>query len=160
MKTLIIVRHGKSSWDLPSINDMDRPLTERGIHDGYAMATSLIKPELIISSPAIRALHTAIIFTRALNLPAELLQINEVLYFGEPSGIIEYIRQEISNKIETVAIVGHNPIITMVANHLSKLQIEDMPTTGIATLTFGVSAWSEISRDTVSKESFNCPKKK
>ena len=72
IKKLYIVRHGKSTWDYESTSDIDRPLKERGIKDAYSMSERLLDkiqiPELIISSNAIRALHTATIFARTFKL--------------------------------------------------------------------------------------------
>jgi len=66
MKTLLIVRHAKSSWDNAALNDIDRPLNLRGKHDAPVMAKRLIragvKIDLFVSSPAKRARHTAGIF--------------------------------------------------------------------------------------------------
>ena len=80
MKTLFIVRHGKSSWDYETVKDIDRPLGERGIHDAEKVAGRLRKsgrkPELMISSPATRALHTATIFQRILEIPDKNFKID------------------------------------------------------------------------------------
>ena len=84
MKTLFIVRHGKSEWGYDDVSDIDRSLKERGINDGYEMAGRLLKkkniPELIITSTATRASHSALIFSRVLHMREESLIFSKDLY--------------------------------------------------------------------------------
>lgn len=95
-KTLIIVRHGKSEWDYNELTDIDRPLAERGVGNSYKMAKRLFKknitPDLLISSPAIRALHTAIIFSREMEIPLSKLKVNETLYFSSENEILSLVQ--------------------------------------------------------------------
>ncbi len=83
-KELYIVRHGKSTQDYGNVSDIDRPLKERGVNDGYAMAKRLLSknkiPELILTSPAVRALHSATIFARTFNSPFEKIVLNKDIY--------------------------------------------------------------------------------
>jgi phosphohistidine phosphatase len=83
IKTLVITRHGKSSWDYESVDDIDRPLKESGIRNAYLVAETLRKKkvnfDVIYSSPANRAIHTASIFARVLRVPFQKLQITEEL---------------------------------------------------------------------------------
>jgi phosphohistidine phosphatase len=145
MKTLHIVRHGKSSWDYPGIPDIDRPLIDKGISNSYLMAEKFLKkhkkPALIYSSPAIRALHTAVIFTRTLKLSPSIIKINEKIYEGSTGSIISVIEETKSN-INDVMVFGHNPIFTQLANLFLNEKIDNLPTTGIVTLTFDTDDWS------------------
>ena len=85
-KKLVIVRHGKSDWSHEDRSDVDRPLKDRGVRDAYKMSQRLlqqnIQPELVVSSPANRALHTAVIFCRELEIPLKNLLIDESFYIS------------------------------------------------------------------------------
>jgi phosphohistidine phosphatase len=147
MKTLHILRHGKSSWDLPGIPDIDRPLLERGILRNYQMAEDFArenyKPGLIYSSPAVRALHTALIFARVLNIPAKKMKIDERIYESSVSTLIDIII-ETSREIDEIMIVGHNPTFTELANMFLSNTIDNIPTSGIVTLKFDIKDWEIV----------------
>ena len=159
-KTLFIVRHGKSTWDYPAVSDIDRPLKDRGIKDAYDMADRILKigimPDVIISSPAVRALHTAIIFSRVLQLPPDEIIINQDLYLAEYDEILSVITAT-DNSRKSLMIFGHNPGFTELANHLSGLNIDNVPTTGLVQLTFTTESWKGISRKCLSSEFFDSP---
>ena len=147
MKTLHIVRHGKSSWDLPGVADIDRPLLEKGVQNNYHMAERLKNnfeiPDLIISSPANRAIHTAIILARAIGLSLGCIQINEHIYESTPATIIDMIL-EIPENIKSLLIVGHNPTFTDLANLFLLNKIDNLPTSGIVSLQFQTKNWKII----------------
>lgn len=147
IKELFIVRHGKSSWDHENISDIDRPLKERGINDGYMMAERLLKkklvPQKIISSPANRALHSATIFARVLNYPYQKIDINEDIYFADKKTMLNMIKQT-SDQVESLMVFGHNPTFTDLANHFLVNQIDNIPTTGIVWLKFELNNWQDI----------------
>lgn len=161
MKRLYIVRHGKSSWDLEGIQDIDRPLKERGVFDAHKMAKfidrELKKPDLMISSNAIRALHTAVIFHRAMNLSPSVLTINPDLYHADTDEILDVI-YSVEDKVENLMIFGHNPGFTDFSNYLSTLNLMNLPTTGLVTLDFEIQRWTEVGRDKLVKELFDFPK--
>jgi phosphohistidine phosphatase len=96
-KKLCLIRHGKSSWGYENVSDMDRPLKNRGIRNAYAMSSRLeqrgIMPELMISSPAIRALHSCLIMASELKYPLNQVRIEEILYFSEEMAIIDFIKK-------------------------------------------------------------------
>ena len=110
-KKIFIVRHGKSDWSTPDISDIDRPLKPRGIRDAYKMAKLLKQKkeqiELIISSPATRAIHTAIIFSRILQIPEKNILIEYKLYMADSVAIKEYC-QKISDDYKSY----HNYLIS------------------------------------------------
>jgi phosphohistidine phosphatase len=163
MKRIFIVRHGKSSWELDSVDDIDRPLNNRGISDGYKMSARLIKlkqiPELLISSNAVRALHTASIFHRELNMSADLLKIDPSLYLAGVGTILDVI-YSVDDKWESLMIFGHNPGFTEISNYLSNLNISNVPTTGLVTLDFDTDKWTEVDRSLLVGENFDFPRKK
>jgi len=161
-KTLYIVRHGKSSWDYPGIQDIDRPLIERGISSSYKMSRSFFgknpPPELIVSSPAIRALHTALIFARTLEMPASLLEIDHVIYMATDGDLIELI-YSFDDSLNSIMVFGHNPCLTDFSNRFLKDKIDNIPTSGMITLVFKTKSWKEIGPNTLIREDFEYPKK-
>ncbi len=161
-KQLHIARHGKSSWDFTDIPDIDRPLNSRGINNAYMMAQRFAKrgtePDLLLSSPANRALYTAAIFTRVLEIPWERIQINEDIYMGDPEDIMKIIK-ELDNNYSNVIIFGHNPTFTNFANQFLRTPIDNIPTAGIVSLTFSIKKWTEINNQKPDSEEFDFPKK-
>ncbi|MFP4622307.1 MAG: SixA phosphatase family protein [Bacteroidales bacterium] len=161
-KQLFIVRHGKSSWKYESIEDIDRHLKEKGIHDAYTMAKRLkdknIKPDLIISSPAARAFHTASIFARTLDYSPEDITIRDHFYPGNGSEIIDTIKEP-DDHVNSVMIFGHNPAFTDTANHFLSKKLDKLPTSGIAMIYFNADSWKEIDKDNVDQVEIDYPKK-
>ncbi|NJM15789.1 MAG: histidine phosphatase family protein [Bacteroidales bacterium] len=162
MKRLLIVRHGKSSWGYENVADIDRPLKNKGVKNGYEIAGRLAEnnmaPDIILSSPAIRALHTAMVFTRVCKLPLKQLEIKEELYFGNETEIAEIIKES-SDEIGTLMIVGHNPTFTSLANLFIKDDIDNVPTTGVVNITFETNFWKKITKELVTGFEFDYPKK-
>jgi phosphohistidine phosphatase len=161
MKTLFIVRHGKSDWEYDDVSDIDRSLKERGINDGYEMAERIRKkgltPDLIITSTATRASHTALIFSRVLDMEEETVVFSRDLYLAGTDDILSVIFG-VDDSIDKLMIFGHNPGFTYLANQLSNMQIMNVPTTGMVILNFNVEKWTEISRDKIVSEEFDYPK--
>ncbi len=162
-KTLYIARHAKSSWDFPGWADIDRPLAERGLKNAYEMARRMKergdKPARIISSPANRALHTAIIYARELKIPLEYLAVNEDLYMAGENTILQVIAM-VDDAVDSLMVFGHNPDFTYLANHFVHSQIYNIPTSGIVQLEFDVSSWEDIHRGKLTGHLFDYPKKR
>jgi len=161
-KTLYIARHGKSSWDFEDIADLDRPLNSRGVSNAYMMAERLkakgMIPELLLSSPASRAIHTATIYIRTLGLAWDSLIINEKIYFGYVNDILEAIEQ-VDNQYSSLMVIGHNPAFTELANSLLQNPVDNIPTAGIVTLVFPTDQWLSIRKVKPENEDFDYPKK-
>ena len=115
MKKLILFRHAKSSWSL-NVSDRDRPLTEKGIRRtekiSYVSKKIFLETDIVYSSPANRAIHTALIIINQLDLSFSNLHLKEDLYTFESSKLIKFIR-DIPNSFSNVICVGHNPAFTM-----------------------------------------------
>lgn len=160
-KNLYIVRHGKSTRDYGDISDIDRPLTERGINDGYTMAERLLVqdkiPDKIISSPAVRALHSATIFARTFNFPYNEIIVNEGFYLAGTNIILDIIKQT-EGSINSLMIFGHNPAFIDLANYFLKSKIDNMPTAGIVGLKLELNTWSEIDQVKAMESFFDYPK--
>ena len=148
MKKLILFRHAKSSWS-HDVSDRDRPLTEKGIRKTEKISVTskniFFNTEVFYSSPANRALHTASIIINQLNLSFKNLHVEEDLYTFESSKLIKFIR-DIPNSFSNVICVGHNPAFTNVTNLLSDSNIEHLPTSSWAEITFSQNSWTDISK--------------
>ena len=141
MKTLFLIRHAKSDWTNPELKDIERFLNERGYNNANMMAAKFnYKPDLVISSPAIRAMSTALIFARNLNYKANNISIKEELY---ESSMNEYLKviQTIENTYNNVLLFAHNPTISDVAQHLTQALPIEMPTCAIVGIYFDVTDW-------------------
>lgn len=147
MKTLIIVRHGKSSWAYPDLEDFYRPLKPRGINDAFAIGEELVRldvfPDLILSSPAIRAMNTAIIIARKLDFPLQRIRANESIYEASTYHLINLI-SNVEDSNETLMIFGHNPSFTSLVNQLQDEALYNLPTCGLVSIELPINSWSEI----------------
>lgn len=148
MKTLILVRHGKSSWD-HSVDDKDRPLKERGINDGHLVSKKFKSQDVVIdavfSSPANRALHTCMIFLRQLNFPFIKFEITNELYDFSGESVLNFVKK-LDDHFDTVMIFGHNEAFTNVANSLGNSYIDSVPTTGFVQFDFDVKDWASVTK--------------
>ena len=162
MKRLTLVRHAKSDWSLPGQNDWDRPLNKRGQRDAPEMARRLrsrrLKPDLMLASPAVRALTTATVMARELKVPATHLRQDERLYLASPADILAVVR-ELGGEARHVMVFGHNPGITECANQLSAgEQIDNLPTCGVFTAQFDIDAWQALDWHGGQDAEFDYPK--
>ena len=156
MKQLILMRHGKSSWDY-DVSDKDRPLQERGINDAHKVSKTFglhaPKIDFIFSSPANRALHTSMIFVRNLEYDLSNFRVNHMLYDFSGNSVEQFV-QQLDNAMDTVALFGHNNAFTSLANTWGDQYIDNVPTAGLVHITFGVVDWSKISRGTTKQMIF------
>jgi phosphohistidine phosphatase len=148
MRRLTLVRHAKADTPLPGQQDWDRVLDRRGQQDAPEMARRLrarkLKPDLILSSPAVRALSTASIMARELKVHADRIAQDERLYLADPKRIVEVVR-ELGGTARHVMVFAHNPGITDCANRLSAGEhIDTLPTCGVFTACFTVNDWSQL----------------
>lgn len=146
MKHLILVRHGKSSWEF-GVEDRDRPLLERGIQDAHKVsrhfASSSFTPDAVYSSPAIRALHTCTVFLRKLKVPYHKFSLAERLYVFSGDALLDFIA-DLPDTEDKVMIFGHNHAFTEVANELGDRGIDNVPTTGLVHISFDIKGWHEV----------------
>lgn len=148
MKNLLLMRHGKSSWEL-NVGDQDRPLQQRGITDaglvGAKLATQNRNIDQVYSSPANRALHTAMICLRELHYPLKNCTIVSELYDFSGDKVMNFIRKSNDN-LDTILIFGHNHAFTHIANAMGDKTIENVPTSGVVHLQFKESSWRSITK--------------
>ncbi|RZK22387.1 MAG: histidine phosphatase family protein [Hymenobacter sp.] len=162
MKTLYLMRHAKSSWSFDDLSDRERPLNDRGRDDaprmGQALAARHLTLDLIVSSPAVRALSTAVLVARELKYPHDSIKVEPDIYEAEVATLLAVIN-ELPDAANSVLLTGHNPTITDVANHLSPSPLSgEMPTAGVLCLHFQTERWAEVQRANAEFYFFDYPK--
>ena len=162
MKELFLFRHAKSSWDDPDLADFDRPLNHRGKEDAPKMGERLRKmgilPDLIVASPAKRAKKTAKIVAEKLGYDEERIVWDERIYEASPQTLL-YLVCQLPVEAKKVMIVGHNPGLTMLANILGDVAIDNIPTAGVVGIAFDAKKWDEACRMKGHTLFFEYPKK-
>ncbi len=148
MKTLFLIRHAKSRRDDPALADQQRPLTGRGRRNasdiGQRLAKRAPKPDLMLSSPALRALQTARLMARRLGYKRKHIVVDERLYACSAADLLRVIHQ-LDDRLKRVMLFGHNPELTGLARRFSR-DITHLPTCAVARFQFDVKSWSDIGR--------------
>ena len=148
MKSLIIVRHCKSSWADLSLSDFDRPLNKRGNIDGELMSNYLKEKEKkidkLISSTSKRTRLTSKYFIEKIHFNS--ISYLDELYHASYSEIIKII-SKIENNFNNIMVIGHNPGLTELINHFTDMRIYNIPTTGIIKVEFKEAKWSKITEN-------------
>jgi len=161
-KNLFLVRHAKSDWSQPGQKDFDRELNARGRLDAPRMGRKLfemdVKPDLIISSPAVRAKLTAEFIAEQLRYDTEKIEWNEEVYEASVRSLLSVINH-IDDSTTKAMVVGHNPTFTYIAEYLTKKPFENIPTCGIVHIEFDVESWKEVTGDLGNLKWFIYPKK-
>lgn len=146
MKTLVLIRHGKSSWEY-DVSDRERPLKKRGIKDialvSKAFESVNFNIDKIFSSPAKRALSTSKLFMSHLELKSDLLEIVEDLYDFGGENVIQFLRS-LDDHYNNVIIFGHNHAFTSICNIFGDQYIYNLPTSGLVMIEFDTSMWNSI----------------
>jgi phosphohistidine phosphatase len=161
MKTLFLIRHAKSSRDDPALADKDRPLNDRGKRDapkmGMRLAKRRAKPDLILSSPAVRALETAKIIAKKVDYKRKNIVVDDRLYAVEADELLDVVRK-LGDEVERAMLIGHNPELTELAHRLSS-KITHMPTCAVAEFAFDAKSWSRIGKGRPVKVVLDYPKR-
>jgi phosphohistidine phosphatase len=143
------MRHAKSSWKDQDIADHERKLNKRGKLDAPVMGARLrernIVPDLIICSHAVRAKKTATIIAEQVGYPKEKIREEKLIYEAGSSEIIELLKT-LDYTVNTVFVIGHNPVVTDMLNYLTDQKIANAPTCGMALMHFNVDTWPEINK--------------
>jgi len=161
MKTLVIVRHAKSSWNDPGLSDHERPLNKRGLRDAPMMGARLAEwgppVDRVISSSAVRALTTAELITQEMGLPWDEILVEETLYHASEEEMLDLIQDQ-EDYIDGLMLFGHNPGMTALVNDLSDLGLGNLPTCGVVVIQFDVESWSQVGEVEAVTEEMNFPK--
>lgn len=144
MRTLYLIRHAKSSWEHAGLRDFDRPLNNRGLHDAPRMAQLLaasgLVPDLLVSSPAKRAISTAAYFAEAFGISrTNILQIPGI-YESQPIELMRIV-SGLPPEASKILLFGHNPTFTDFANWFTDRPIENIPTCGIVRIDSEAPDW-------------------
>jgi phosphohistidine phosphatase len=163
LKTLLLVRHAKSSWDNVDLPDIDRPLNKRGNKDAPNMAKRLaekkIEIDAFISSPAKRAKRTAELFAKEFDKNEDKIILASALYHASSDDFYQTIH-DVENKYNSVAIFSHNPGITYFANEIvKKVNLDNMPTCSVFAVKCDIKTWAEFKEATKGFWFFDYPKK-
>lgn len=160
LKKLILLRHAKSNPPDHSVSDIDRVLNKKGLQDAKRMAAHLAKkeiiPDLVISSPARRAVATAWIFTSYLEYPEDSIVIDNEIYGADINNLYSVIHG-CDEKLKKLMIVGHNPGITNLLDELTDAGIADVPSCGLAVISFPDSEWYTVRRNSGVLDFFDIP---
>lgn len=151
-KTLLILRHAKSSWAEAEKSDKDRALKAKGISDIVNTARSFAPKvqglDLIITSSANRAVHTAILFAETIGFPHDKIRIEPMVYQADEGELLEMIKS-LPDAHQCVMVVGHNPTLTYLVNRFVANRIHELPTSGLVGVEFDINRWSELAPEKV-----------
>ncbi|MGI4759742.1 MAG: SixA phosphatase family protein [Janthinobacterium lividum] len=163
MKTLYLMRHAKSSWSFDELTDQERPLNDRGRadapHMGQALAKRQLALDLLVSSPAVRALTTAVLVARELSYPHDKITVEPAIYQADLDTLLGVIRA-LPDAAGSVLLTGHNPTITDTANYLLPNDglTHEMPTAAIMCIRFQTDHWAEAGPATAEFYFYDYPK--
>lgn len=161
MKTVIAVRHAKSSWKELGLQDIDRPLNKRGEHDAPKMALKLKNIiegiDIFYSSPALRAYSTCKYFAEIYNYPISRIYKESDLYFGDDEDMMGLIQTQ-ENTTNAIIYFSHNPTISYFVNRFSDYLIDNIPTCGVSVLQSEVNTWNKINTGNLKLVNYIYPK--
>ncbi len=162
MKTLYLLRHGKSSWIDPDLKDFERPLADRGISDVPMIAKRFLERgrhvDCIICSPAVRTKITAKMFASEVGFPNDEIGSNPELYFAGSNMFLK-AASLVDDGCDAAMLVGHNPAITDFVNEMTNGSIEKIPTSGLVELSLPIDSWSDVTFSNAMLVEFDYPKK-
>lgn len=148
MKRLVLLRHAKSSWSDDGLPDSERPLSGRGERDAPRMGARLhehgVRPDLVLSSPALRARSTARHVAQATDYPAAAIRLEASLYLAAPEEILAVVAAQ-ADAVDCLLVVGHNPGLTELTNLLlPELELANLPTAGTVVVDCATERWAEV----------------
>lgn len=162
MKTLLLLRHAKSSWEYPGLTDLERPLNKRGKKDapkmGKWLQNNIEAPDLILSSHSVRTLATTSKVVHEWGLKSIDFRDDPRLYHASPH-TLEQIARTCPAEVNVLMLVGHNPGLTEFANILCPDQaVANIPTCGVFGIRFRIDAWKDLSPQSATFLFFQFPK--
>ena len=161
MKRIILIRHGKAEDEASGISDFERSLTLKGKLVSQHMARKLSEKEkslgTILTSPAFRALETALIFASEFGADADKVVMKSEIYYKMSLQNLMSFLSGIDEEEDLVTLFGHNPSFTQIANSLSKEGCDMMPKSGVICISFKIMTWSDIGRNNGKIEYFLKP---
>jgi phosphohistidine phosphatase len=162
MKTVYVVRHAKSTWEYPDLEDFERPLNNRGRKSARLMGAVLKKlgavPDLMLSSPANRAAMTARMIADKINYPLDRILYNEAVYLSHDSVLLDVIKN-MDDRVNQAMLIGHNPGLTALADYIGDQRIINIPTCGVCCIDLEITSWQAIGEHCGKLRFFEFPKK-
>jgi phosphohistidine phosphatase len=156
MKKIIFTRHAKSSWNY-NVDDINRPLKKRGIVVSGLVSNALknagFSPEVVFSSPALRAQETCKNFVKNLNINDDNMRIEDQLYDFGGNKVINFIKS-LDDSYKNIMVFGHNHALTSIVNTYGNIYIDNLPTCGLVILKFDIECWSELNQGETMKMIF------
>jgi phosphohistidine phosphatase len=168
MLTLLLLRHAKSSWEMPALADYDRPLAKRGLKAAPRMGAEIavlgLRPDLVLCSGAKRTRETLDLVLAALGPPPPEVVYDDAIYMAPPAGLIQFLRRQPAAST-TLMVVGHNPGLEELAEllvgggdeELRETLEEKFPTCALAVITFDAKTWADIAPGTGALARFLTP---
>jgi len=160
-RQLTLVRHAKSSWLFDSLDDFRRPLNKRGLRDCLKMparvARYLTRPDLVLCSDSVRTIQTCEAMADAFELHEDRIVLDNGLYLGSHRDLLKRIRA-VSGDPRHVMLVGHNPGISELCNHLVPVPVEELPTLAVAALVLQSGEWADLRRGCARLERLMLPR--
>jgi len=161
MKFLTLIRHAKSDWSDATLNDFDRPLSSRGKKAapkmGQRIATNGIIPDLVISSPAKRARKTAQLIAREINIKKDAIVYEKDIFEARRKTLADMISR--APDVKHIALVGHNPGLSDLAQWLCPQATDWLPTCAVLTLELDIKNWKKIAAGCAGILHYDYPKK-
>ncbi len=161
MKTIVLVRHAKSSWDNPDWSDFERPLNKRGNRDAPFMAEVIrskgIVPDFILSSPAVRAKSTALYFAQQLDYDSKNIKFDLGVY-EKGMAYVKKILSTFDDNHNIALLFGHNPDITSLSSYFTGEYFDNVPTCGVVCIDFEIDTWAKITNENGKLRFFLFPK--
>ncbi|GJL54404.1 MAG: phosphohistidine phosphatase SixA [Nitrospirales bacterium] len=161
MKTLYLVRHAEASAQRVNRSDLSRQLSQHGEDEAARMGTRLrqrLKPDIVISSHAVRAKTTAQILAKMIDYAEGGIQFDERIYEGEPKDLMSVI-QDVNAVMACVMLVGHNPALTQFVKSLAHCAIPNMCPCSMAVLQVSIDSWDDVGRASAELLDFDYPDK-
>jgi len=156
MKNLILIRHSKSSWQTP-LNDIDRPLSKRGINDAHLISSNIAeflpKTYIVWCSTSKRTKESAMIYSEHLMFSFENIIFKEELYTFDESKL-EKIIKSCPNEYDNLILFGHNEAITNFVNKFGNIFIDNVSTSGFVNIIFDNDSWNDIEKGVTKKVIF------
>jgi phosphohistidine phosphatase len=149
MKTLLLMRHGKSSWKDDNLADFDRPLKKRGKRDVAKMAEMMkqerLIPDYVLASPAVRSRETVEVLAKELDLDDDMIEYVEEFYQAEIEDYLGAL-SDVTDSFRKVLIVAHNPTLEALLQTIAG-EIEPLTTSAIACIKVGIASWEELEEE-------------
>jgi phosphohistidine phosphatase len=146
-KQLILIRHAQASKASAGMSDFERPLTDAGSADaplmGQRLAQRGIQPDLLVSSPARRALTTATLIAQEIGYATERIATDHIIYDATAGNLLSVV-QQLDDAHQLVCLCGHNPGITELSHYLTDAHIGSLPTGGVFCVELPIDSWAAV----------------